>query len=95
MGGAEGGPDHRLAVADDEDGLVYPGGQEAVEKARKEAPASELDQALRPLLGEGSQALAEARGQDEARHGFLPFAAASSSNWSSSCFVLSRWTRSG
>ena len=83
-----------LAVADDEHRLVHARGLEAVEEARQEAPAPELDQALRPLVGEGGQALAQARGQDEARHGFLPFAAAPSSNWSSSCFVLSRWMRS-
>ena len=70
-------------------------GLEAVEETRQEAPPPELDQALRPLLGEGSQALAQARGQDEPRHGFFAFGAAPSSNWSSSCFVLSRWTRSG
>ena len=95
MGGAEGGPDHLLAVADHEDGLVHARGLEAVEEPRQEAPPAQLDQALRPLLGERSQTLAEARGQDEAGHGFLPFVAPPSSNWSSSCFVLSRWTRSG
>ena len=95
MGSTERRADHLLPVPDDEHGFVHPRGLEAVEEARQETPAPELDQALRPLLGEGSQALAEARGQDEACHGFLPFVAAPSSNWSSSCFVFSRWTRSG
>ena len=93
VGGAERGPDHLLAVTDHEHGLLHAGRLEPVQQPRQEAPSAELDEALRPLLGEGREALAQARRQDEARHGFFA-PLAPSSNCSSSCFVLSRWTRS-
>src|SRR4029077_5864897 len=92
---AKGGPNHVLAVSDNQDGLVHPGSLEPVEQAREKASPFELDQTLGPLLGQGSEALADARREYEACQGFGPLDAAASSNWSSSCFVLSRWTRSG
>src|SRR5262249_24216448 len=94
MGRPEGPPDHLLAVPDDEGGLVHPGGLEPVEEARQKASPSELDQALGPLVGERSQALADARREDEASHGFFPLLVAESSNLSSSSFALSRLMRS-
>ena len=73
---------------------MNPRGLEAVQQARQETLPAELDQPLRSLLGEGGEALAQARREDEPGHGFLAFVAAPSSNWSSSCFVLRRCMRS-
>jgi hypothetical protein len=95
VGVAEGGPDHFLAVPDDEEGLVHPSGHEPVQQAGQEASPPEFDQALGSLLGQGSETLADARGENEAGQGFGPLEAAESSNWSSACFVLRRCTRSG
>ncbi len=94
VGSAQRGPDHVLPVADDQKGLVDTGGLEAVQQAREETPPAELDQPLGTLFGEGSEPLPQARREDEPGHGFLPFGAAPSSNWSSSCFVLRRCIRS-
>src|SRR5262249_58559375 len=94
MGRADGVADQVLLVPDDEDGFVHARGPEPVQKTRQETPALKFDQSLGPLVSERGQALAHASGQDESGHGFGPLVV-ESSNWSSSCLVLSRWTRSG